>query len=128
MSKSIDGMKLEDVLAWIRERAEGEDLQTIIRAANTRHKTLAMQRADELTVGMKVETFDIRPAYYSGLRGVLKERSSRGSRGSILLDEASTKRLREAYIANNKPTYHLIPKDAKEHLLTGVPLGSLKPC
>lgn len=79
-------------LQFITLRATDEDLERIFNATKQRRKTLGAARAATVTVGATVTIDGIRPKYLCGLAGEVQ--SIRGAKADILLDEASTKRLR----------------------------------
>lgn len=118
---------LKGAVDWIQYHAAEEDLDQIINAVKQRRKTLAAAVVATLAPGIKVEITNIQPKVYDGLTGTFKERERRGSRCSIMLDELSTRKLRH-YNMMKYPPDKSIPEDAKEYLVRGLPMQSLRPC
>lgn len=108
----------DDVKTWIITKASADDMETLREAMDTRTDLLA----DEIRKGDKVKIHNISPKYLEGLSGTFYGRSKgRGkSRGSVLLDEASTRILR----TKGKERVFISPGD-KEYTLGGIPMTCL---
>jgi hypothetical protein len=115
---------LASVMDWILSHSSEDDLEAVINCVKQRRKSLATMASMSLAPGAKVMIINIRPKVWEGLTGTFVEREGRGSRGSVMLDEASTQRLRRL----DPIKFHGVPKDAKEYLVNGMPLQSLRLC
>lgn len=108
---------LDDVLDFISGSTTRDDLAVIAQAMRTRQGVLSTRSAGG--VDDIVKTRNLSPKALNELTGVVQaDPNSRSrTRQAILLDEASTARLRRAHLARLD-----IPQDAKKFLLTGIPI------
>jgi hypothetical protein len=108
-------MNIKDVKNWVITQATADDMEVIKRAMATRKELLV----DEIAEGDSIRLSGLSPKYLNGLTGKFHERGNgRGkSRGSVVLDEASTKVLRVK--GRNR---FFIPPDNKEYTLGGLPM------
>ncbi|HEU0130802.1 MAG TPA: hypothetical protein VFQ85_07405 [Mycobacteriales bacterium] len=113
-------LTLTDVLTFIAGQASAEDLNRIWDAARARQKALRAIRAAAVNVGQDVVLAGLRPRELDGLTGTVISISR--TRGQVRLDEASTRRLRDAQITQ---TY--VPDGVTEHILGGIPLSCCHP-
>lgn len=111
-------MNISDVRTWIITSATADDMDAIREAMKTRKELLV----DEIKKGDFILIKDIRPKYLNGLTGKFHGREEgRGkSRGSVMLDEASTKILR----VKGRQRFFIMPS-AKEFKLDGLPMTCL---
>lgn len=119
---------LRGTIEWILSYATEEDLDRIFDALKQRRKILATTVAASLMPGDKVTIVNIRPKIYEGLTGTFTGRAGRETRCAVMLDEASTRKLRRYNLTAKSFPDRSIPEDAKEYLLTGMPIQSLRPC
>lgn len=115
-------LELPDVVGYVLERADENDLDGIAQAMKSRRNLLREKAAAAVTVMATVTIADISPKYLNGLTGIVKEIvNGRGQRhATVTLDKASTSTL--AFSAA-KYSY-LVGRDS--HDLTGVPLSCCK--
>jgi len=108
---------LSEVLNRIGE-ADNNELDTIMDRARDRRREIAMENSASARVGMKVTFRNLSPRYLNGLVGTIIAINSTGSRGTIKLDDASTKQL-----AFTKQTrFHV--ELGTPYIMEGVPLSA----
>lgn len=100
-------------LEYVRNHAGNTELEVIFDAASARREELQQIEAAKLTVGATVTIDGVSPKYLNGLSGTID--SLHGSRAGVMLDAASTARLRSA----SKRYY--VPTDVDQFLLSGIP-------
>jgi hypothetical protein len=105
-------VELPDVVTFVLERADENDLDSIAQAMNRRRQELRVIVDATVTIG------DITPRYLAGLSGVVKAITpGRVRYVTLSLDQASTNKL-----AGSATTYaHLAGRDSYD--LAGVPLS-----
>ncbi|WNV83092.1 hypothetical protein [Umezawaea sp. Da 62-37] len=115
-------MELSDVVGYVLEHADDNDLAAIAQAMKSRRTILRMKAAAAVTVQTRVTIDGLSPTYLNGLCGVVTEIvNGRGEQlATVTLDKASTARL-----AVSSTRYgHLAGRDS--HDLRGVPLSCCK--
>lgn len=116
----------QHVLDYVMSSATEAELDQLFGAAKQRRQNLAQIRAASLNPGDKVETFNLSPAFYNGLKGAIIKFTNRprkkGRLASLKLDTESTMALR--YWGATKVS---VPADVTEYVLEGIPDTSLKP-
>ncbi|MFD8339250.1 hypothetical protein ACFV42_42505 [Streptomyces solisilvae] len=85
---------LVSVIDFILNQADENGVHKVFAAANQRMETLRNARAAEVTEGMVVRLYDLRPKYLNGLEGEVVELTRNRKRkeiiAAVLLDERST--------------------------------------
>jgi hypothetical protein len=116
-------LALPDIVGYVLEQADENDLDGIAEAMASRRRLLREKAAAAVTVGAPVTIADIRPKYLVGLVGTVKEiTTGRGGRiATVTLTKQSTQTLaftsgKYASLAGQDTTYDL----------TGVPLSCCK--
>ncbi|MGW4528864.1 hypothetical protein [Amycolatopsis sp. NPDC004378] len=115
-------LELPDVVGFVLERADENDLDGIAQAMKSRRGILREKAAAAVTEQATVTIADISPKYLNGLSGVVKEIvNGRGKRhATITLDKASTSTLA---FSSGKYGF-LAGRDTYD--LSGVPLSCCK--
>ena len=111
-----------NVLQYIAYNATESDVNLFFEALKERRKALGTVKAASVSLDATVVLSGLSPKYLNGLSGtvtVLNRSSGSIKRGSILLDEASTKKLRYS-----GTRYH-VPADMGRYTLGGVPLSCM---
>jgi hypothetical protein len=114
--------ELPDVVGFVLERADENDLDSIAQAMKSRHGILREKAAAAVTEQATVTIRGIKPKYLTGLSGVVKEIvNGRGTRlATITLDKASIDTL--AYSS----TRYAFLAGCDSYDLSGVPLSCCK--
>lgn len=106
-------LTISDVLSYLHNQADQQDLDSITQASRTRRKALGEQQAAVVRIGLTVRLDGLSPNYLNGLTGTVS--SLAGTHAQVRLDTASTRKLR-----TSSRRFH-IPADTEEHLLGGIP-------
>ncbi|MBL1120287.1 hypothetical protein JK364_49560 [Streptomyces sp. 110] len=109
---------LASVINFILNQADEDGVHKVFAAANQRIETLRNARAAEVTKGMVVRLFDLRPGFLNGLEGEVEEvkRKRKQIIATVLLDERST----------TEYSFHReIPSETKRHRVR-VPASTCK--
>lgn len=114
----MNAATLDLASAFIRSRAEWEDLPPIEEVLKLRQSFLWKVRSASISVGDTIEITDMRPKYYNGLVGIVE---SIASSASIRLDPASSARIYK------ESRHRMGGKDETAYLLTGIPLTGCAP-
>lgn len=120
---SESAIAMPDVVGFIQEKADANDLDTVTEAIKTRRKLLRDQAAAAVKEDMTVTVYDISPKYLAGLRGTVTsiDRASRKPNAAVTLDKESTTTL--AFSSTKYAS--LFGEDS--FTLTRIPLSCLKP-
>lgn len=111
-------VELPDVVNYVLERADENDLDSIVQAINQRRLELSEKVPAAVTIGATVTIGEITPAYWAGLSGVVKAITPGHVQYlTLTLDQASTNKL----AASAKKYAHLVDRDSYD--LAGIPLG-----
>lgn len=110
---------LSDVIEYVTDHADEQDLDRIYAAAKMRTKALRAKVAASVRVGADVSMTGISPKYFEGLTGVVTRID--GDRARVRFDERSTDVLR--YKGSRR---FFIPLDTKEFETGGFPLSTCK--
>lgn len=109
-----------NVLAFIVNDADSDDVDRIIEAIRTRQRTLRDQRAAIVQKGQDVTLDHLSPKALNGLKGTVE--GIHGKAAAVRLDEEST-----AQLAWSRTKYGPAARRAEDahegYLLNGVPLG-----
>lgn len=113
-------MTITDVTAFIQQKADTDDLDTLHNAIRTRHKLLREQSAAAVKT---VTTYGLSPKYLDGLTGAVKSIEQAGGRriATVTLNEESTHLL-----ASRSGKYGSLYSHSS-YDLTGIPLTALRP-
>jgi hypothetical protein len=99
-------------------KADNNELDIIMDTARARRQEIAMENSASARVGMKVTFRNLSPRYLNGLTGTIMAINSTGSKGTIKLDDESTKRL--AFTKQNRFYVEL----GTPYTMEGVPLSA----
>ncbi|MFF4924310.1 hypothetical protein ACFY4B_27310 [Kitasatospora sp. NPDC001261] len=112
-----------DVAAYLASQATDPEIDRFFELSHQRTKFLNSARAAMLTTGDAVRIQGMSPKYLNGLQGKVGpiNTSRKGPYTTLLLDKASTAKLRKA----SKSYY--IPADAEDFGLEGIPLSCCVP-
>jgi len=114
-------LELSDVVGYVLESADENDLDGIAQAMKSRRNILRVKAAAAVTEKATVTIDGISPKYLNGLSGVVKEIvNGRGQHATVTLDKASTHKLA---FSSDKYGF-LAGRDSYD--LTGVPLSCCK--
>lgn len=114
-------VELPDVVNYVRERADENDLGSIAQAMSQRRLELQEKLPAAVTINATVTIGDITPAYLTGLSGVVKAITpGHVQYVTLTLDQASTNKL----AASARKYAHLADRDSYD--LSGIPLGCCK--
>ncbi|MDQ1051771.1 hypothetical protein [Streptomyces sp. V4I2] len=112
-----------EVRDHIRDLTDAKSLVAIQEAATARLLELDAEKRPVITPGRSAEIDStISRACLRFLTGTVQQPNRTGRRFDILLDEASTKRLR----SDQTNRWHTIPDDVERFRLTGIPAGCIK--
>ena len=110
-------IEFSDVLDYIIDRADDEDIDRLYEAIKVRNKALRARAAAAVRIGADVTLTAVSPKYLVGMTGTVV--GIKGQRADVELDEASTSRLR---IVGRRRFF--IAPDAKRYIVQGVPMSS----
>lgn len=110
---------LPDVIAYIIDKADESDLDTLTLSIRRRRDALRAVAAAAVTVGASVTIRDVSPKYLNGLTGTVTNIETRARKqiASVELDRESTRRLA---LSSTKYAYLI---DHRSYELSGVPLA-----
>ncbi|HET6286493.1 MAG TPA: hypothetical protein VFG15_07050 [Amycolatopsis sp.] len=115
-------LELPDVIGFVSDRAEHDDLDALGRALKARRKALRERDMAKVIKNAPVITFNLRPPHFNGLTGVVKLVDTTGGkkRATVTLDKGSTTRYAQASPGNE----YLIGQEFYD--LENVPLACLR--